>query len=251
MSFKYSILCYNFNNYDVFNEPDEIDPECEYIYVTDNSMLTSSKFKIIVDDTPTTSVFDKCYNVRFNLFKYCTTPVCIYMDASIKIFKSLRFLYDAFINSNADIGLNIHPTRTKLVEEYIAWCIERDYPIESAVKCLNFIKSTNYDFDFNGLYQGTFRICKNTELNRNIDTITLNILQQLSENGKIERIDQTIYSYVVNKYFKHVKIFPMSTKLIQSNVMQKYSHLYHQPENVKYIFNNGFVLNKLTPLYPC
>lgn len=51
------------------------------------------------------SVFDKCYSVRFNLFKYATTDVCIYMDASIQLHKSMRKLYDAFMESRADVGL--------------------------------------------------------------------------------------------------------------------------------------------------
>lgn len=30
----YTVLMYNFNNYEVMREPEEIDPECEYIYMS-------------------------------------------------------------------------------------------------------------------------------------------------------------------------------------------------------------------------
>ena len=35
----YSILMYNFNNYEIMREPEEIDPDCEYIYITDDENL--------------------------------------------------------------------------------------------------------------------------------------------------------------------------------------------------------------------
>ena len=69
---------YNFNDYEIMREPKEVDPECEYIYVTDNPKYQNETkvWKVIVDkDLDGLSAFDKCYSVRFNLFKYTTTPV--------------------------------------------------------------------------------------------------------------------------------------------------------------------------------
>ena len=40
---KYSILTFNFNNYEIFREPLEVDPECEYVYVTDNPNFKSNR----------------------------------------------------------------------------------------------------------------------------------------------------------------------------------------------------------------
>ena len=44
---KYSILTFNFGNYEVFREPEAVDENCEYVYVTDNSNLKSNIWKII------------------------------------------------------------------------------------------------------------------------------------------------------------------------------------------------------------
>ena len=44
---KYSILTFNFGNYEVFREPEAVDENCEYVYVTDNPNLKSNIWKII------------------------------------------------------------------------------------------------------------------------------------------------------------------------------------------------------------
>lgn len=249
--YKYSVLMYNFNNYEILREPEEIDPECEYIYVTDNEHLRSDKWKIIVDKSLNgLSVFDKCYRVRFNLFKYATTPVCIYVDGSIQIHKSLRKLYDAFVTSNSDIGLNIHPTRNNLIDEYKEWIRIRNYDRIQAQKCLLLLDIAKYDFNFKGLYQGTMRICKNTELNRSIDECTFNTLKLLGTKDKIERLDQTIYSFVINTFFDDITIFGFSQQVFQSAYMSWCKHGSAQvhpysPDNDK----DGYILNKLSKLY--
>ena len=48
---KYSVLMYNFNDYEIMREPKEVDPECEYIYVTDNPKYQNETkvWKVIVD----------------------------------------------------------------------------------------------------------------------------------------------------------------------------------------------------------
>ena len=162
---KYSILMYNFNNYEIMREPEELDEDCEYIYVTDNPNLKSDKWKIVIDNELNgLSPFDKCYRVRFNLFKYATTPVCIYVDGSIQIHKSLRKLYDDFINSGADLGLCIHPERDNVYDEYNVWMKCRNYPKYQFQKTMTMFKAAEYDPKYKGLYQGTMRICKNTDL---------------------------------------------------------------------------------------
>lgn len=249
--YKYSVLMYNFNNYEILRDPEEIDSECEYIYVTDNKNLKSDKWKIIVDkDLEGLSVFDKCYSVRFNLFKYATTPVCIYIDGSIQIHKSLRKFYDAFIESKCDVGLNIHPSRNNVYDEYNAWLKIRNYSKLQAAKCMVMFKAAEYNPKYKGLYQGTVRICKNTELNKAIDEFTYNTLKKLGTENEIERLDQTIYSFVVNKFFNDIKIFAFSQQVFQSNYMNwcKHGGTYIHPYN-KDNDKDGWVLGNLTKLY--
>ena len=248
---KYSILMYNFNNYEIMREPQEIDDECEYIYVTDNEKLKSDNWKIIVDhDLDGLSPFDKCYRVRFNLFKYATTPVCIYVDGSIQIHKSLRKLFDDFMNSGADVGLNIHPYRDNLKDEYEMWIKIRNYPRKNFEKCKCFFNAAKYDINQKGLYQGSVRICKNTELNKEIDSnVFLSLVELGKDENKIERLDQTIYSFIINYLYKDIKIFPFAQQVFQSKYMSWCQHgtnCIHKYTNVN---KTGYVQGKLTDLY--
>ena len=244
---------YNFNDYEVMREPEEVDPECEYVYVTDNPAFKEQTkvWKVIVDeDLKNLSPFDKCYAVRFNLFKYATAPVCIYVDGSIQIHKSLRKFYDDFMASGADVGLNIHPNRHNLPEEYTEWVRCRQYPVDQANKCLHAFAVMGYDFNYKSLYQGTCRICKNTDLNNHIDTATLDLLKMLGSNGCIERLDQTVYTFIVNKLFNDIKIFPFSQQVFQSkymtwNVHRTKTPILWNPENDKM----KYVQNELKSLY--
>jgi len=251
---KYSILMYNFNNYEIMREPEEIDPECEYIYVTDNPDFAKQTkvWNIIIDkDLEGLSPFDKCYRVRFNLFKYVTTPVCIYVDGSIQIHKSLRKLYDDFMASGADLGLNIHPERNTVVSEYPFWLNYRKYPKIQYEKHLAMFKAAEYDLTYKGLYQGTMRICKNTPLNKQIDDFVFETLVKLGTDGVIERLDQTIYSFILNKFFTdEVKIFPFSQQVFQSAYMTWKIHR----TNYTIAWNKGndndsYVFNKFVKLY--
>ena len=247
---KYTILMYNFGNYEIMREPEEMDPECEYIYVTDDPNCKSDKWKVIYEKNDMPSVFDKCYSVRFNLFKYATTDVCIYMDASIQLHKSIRKLYDAFIESRADVGLNIHPLRYDLEEEYHVWEQCRGYSRWNTFKCLNYMKRAGYDLSYKGLYQGTCRICKRTPLNKSLDELTLKVLKDLSVDGKIERQDQNIYSFVINHYYPDMKIFPFSQQVLQSEYATWCGHNSKIPNPVlKENDEPKYVRNKLMELY--
>lgn len=247
----YSILTLNFNNYEIMREPEELDEDCEYIYVTDNENLKSDKWTIIVDkELAGLSPFEQCFRVRYNLFKYATTPVCFFMDGSFQIHKSMRKLYEDFMASGADVGLHIHYERTKLLDEYNAWIFGRKYPIEQANKCINWMKEQGYDFDYQGLYECSFRICKNTELNKRIDGMTLFALNKFRTNNDIERLDQTIYSFILNRYFNDKKVFGISPSYFYTGIL---SHCAHNskmklPNLTKYD-TEGYVFNKLVSLY--
>lgn len=211
---------YNFNNYEIFREPLEIDEECEYIYVTDNSNLKSNIWKIIVDkDLEGLSTFDKCYRVRFNLFKYATTDICIYIDGSMQINKSLRPIYETFINSNSELGLVIHD-KNNVFDEYQIWMNTRNYPKTQYDKCMLMFSKANYDPKYKGLYAGGLRIVKKNENNKNLDEMVFNTLVKLGNENKIERLDQTIYSFVLNRFFENeIKILPIHTSIYKSKFL--------------------------------
>ena len=253
--YKYSVLIYNFNNYEIMREPREIDPECEYIYVTDNPDLQKQTkvWKIVVDkDLDGLSVFDKCYKVRFNLFKYCSTDTCIYLDGSVQIYKSLRKFYNDFMSSGNELGLIIHPLRFSIPREYEIWKQFRRYPEKQAEKCMKAMQAMGYDLNYKGLYEMTVRIVKNTPRNKLIDESCYNLLKKLGTKDCIERLDQTVYSCLMNLAFSDTKVFPMSEQIIHSDYMK---WCIHGKEKINPILantdvrNEGFLFNKFVTLY--
>lgn len=252
---KYSILMYNFNNYEIMHEPEELDPECDYIYVTDDPTLKSDKWRIVIDpDLDGMSTFEKCYAVRFNLFKYAKTDVCIYMDGNFQIHKSLRKLYDDFMASGAELGVHVHFARTQMVPEYATWVNMRGYPQEQAFLCLGWMEAQNYDLQYKGLYEGSFRICKNTDTTRMIDKMTLGALKHsllIHDGYPIERLDQTLYSFILNRWFDDtVKIFPISPKFFFNGFLSHCAHKSNWPlPDISEFDTKGWVFNKEVDLY--
>lgn len=253
--YKYSVLMYNFNNYEIMREPREIDPECEYIYVTDNPDLQKQTkvWKIVVDkdleNLP--SPFDKVFYARYNPFKYCSTDTCIELDGSIQIYKPLNQLYQDFTNSGAEQGLIVHPLRFSIPREYEIWKQFRRYPAEQAEKCMKAMEAMGYDLSYKGLYELTVRIVKNTPKNKLIDESMYKLLNKLG-GDKIERLDQTVYSCLMNLAFSDTKVFPMSEQVIHSDYMK---WCIHGKEKINPILantdvrNEGFLFDKLVKLY--
>ena len=223
---KYSVLMYNFNNYEIMREPLEVDPDAEYIYVTDDPNLKSDNWNIVYDpDLDGLSPFDKCYAVRFNVFKYCNTDICVYLDGSIQIKKSLSPIVDKFIEGNYDLGIPLNIFCPFLVADYQYWVRYRNYPLEHARRALNYLQfHEKWDFNYRGYVECSFRIIKKNEANKLIDQTTYNHLKILHSNP-IDRLDQPIYAYVLQSLkLDNFKVMPFGRQALQSDYMQKYQH---------------------------
>lgn len=210
VTMRYSVLTYIFNGYEHVHEVQVQDPEAEYILVTDDRELKSDTWKVVVDEKlDGLSTFDKCYQVRFNPFNYVSTDIVVRVDGSMILKDSLAPLVDKF--KDYDMCLMIHPTRNKISDEYEAWIERRHYPVKQAERCMEYMRNHGYDFDYRGLFQLGFVIQRNDEVTREVNKMTHFILKTLRK--PIERIDQTVFSYVVNKYFSHLKVMPVSESL--------------------------------------
>ena len=248
MKKRYSILTYIINNYEIVREVKQADPEAEYSLVTDNQHLTSATWHVIYDeDLEGLSVFDKCYAIRFNCFKYCTTDICVRIDANIGLKLSIKPLIDIFEEGDYDACLMPHPHRDNFCDEYEAWIEQRGYDRVQAERCLKYMQERGYDFKYKGLFQCGFAIQRRGELTDKIDKMVFSMLKELGVNGVIERNDQIPFSFVVNKYFSNLKVLPISSQILCSPYMQLYLHgqkeytLDNLPdmtkEDVHYMFN--------------
>lgn len=248
MKYRYTVLTYNIDHYEMLHEVMEKDPEAEYIYVTDDPELKSETWTVVYDNClEELSVFDKCYAIRFNPFKYCHSDICLRIDGSISIIKSLKPLIDIFENGNFDMALMPHSWRDNLIEEYQIWVNGRGYDARQAEHCINDMRERGYDFRYRGLFQLCFSIQRNDETTRELNSRTLKYLKELGHDGTIERLDQIPFSYIMNTYYSDKKVMAVSEQIIRSPFMQWYYHNSNTPnvqttydlskKDVKYMFN--------------
>lgn len=223
---RYTVLTYIFNGYEKVHEIREKDPDADYVLVTDNPMLKSNSWRVVVEKFDRRSAFGKCYEVRFHPFRYAQTPVVVRVDGSIELRKSLKPLVDAFEEGGYDRCLMIHPHRNTFPEEYGVWVRTREYPLTQSAKCLMMMQRMGYDFDYKGLYQGCFEILRDNQVNRDVQDLTFGLLCLLGHGGKIERIDQTITSFVLNRFFADkIKVMAVEEDIItDGKLMQWYLH---------------------------
>lgn len=224
---RYTVLTYIFGGYEKVHEVLRKDPEAEYLLITDDPDLKSSTWEVIyAHELEGLSVFDKCYKVRFFPFKYAHTDIVVRVDGSIGITSPMGEIVDAVISGDYDRCLMIHPSRNTMYDEYHAWVVMRRYPKEQATKCMNMMQRLGYDFDYKGLYQFGFEVVRNNRVNNELNTITYDLLKYLGDDDKIERVDQTVFSFVANALFsERLKVLPVSEAIItDGRWMQWYAH---------------------------
>lgn len=235
MKYRYSILTYIFNNYEKLKEVKEPQKDVEYVCVTDDPKLKSKTWKVVYDKSLNgLSTFDKCYEVRFHLFDYVSTDVCIRIDGSVEICKSLDKLIDKFNKGGYKLALMPH-SRTSLIEEYNAWVNTRGYDRDRAMSILNLLGNiTKYDFNYKGQAELTICIERNCKEVEDLDRMTYAFLRYLGSEDKIERIDQTIYTVILNRYFNKLPVMLIFNQILLDS---PYLKIYHHDSDETYTIN--------------
>lgn len=210
---RYTVLTYNIAGYEILHEIPQsaMNESIDYIYVTDDHSITSSTWTVVYADDLTGSTFDKCYQVRFNPFKYTDNDIVMRIDGSMAIAKDVMPLFKFFESGDYDCAMMIHPTRATMYDEYKAWVEKRGYPIEQANRSLTFMAQNGYDVkNYKGLFQYNFAIQRNNEINNRLNNETYKVLKMNSpESETIDRLDQTIGTFVINTHYPNLKILPV------------------------------------------
>ena len=248
VKYRYTVLTYNFGEYETFREIGNKDPEAEYVLVTDNTSVSSKTWKVIYDqDLDGFAPFDKVLHVRYNCFKYCSTDICVRVDGSIAIKKSLKPLIDIFQEGHYDMCLMPHPIRDNFLDEYKAWIECRGYDKKQAQKCIESMSAKGYDFNYKGIFQLNFSIQRRDAVSEEMNREVMEYIKELGKDGMMERIDQIPFSFVVNTKYSHLKILPVSEQILRSYYMQFYEHNNNVPnmnmfydysiDDERYMFN--------------
>ena len=225
VNYKYSVVTYIFGDYEIVREIEcEKDEDVEYLLITDNENLTSNTWTVIVDhDLDGKSLFDKVFSVRYNLFKYCHSDVCFRIDGSIKILKSLTPIVDDFLASGCDVGLSCHNYRDNVMDEYRAWYSSRGYSLDNIRQHMDFYQKIGFDTNRKGLVQLNFAINKRGRITDNIDRMMYSFMHYIG-GDEIDRLDQTVFSAVMDIFFHDVNCYLMDEHLLHSEYMAWYFH---------------------------
>lgn len=228
---RYTVLSYNIGAYEIIHPVKEKSPRARYIMVTDDPSLKdeSNTWEIVCDETLTGSAFDKVLQVRYNPFKYTDDSIVVKIDGSVGIEKNLDPLVDRFLKDDKELSIMIHPTRRTLFDEYLAWCQTRQYPVGNANAILNFLsQGEGYPVkDVQGLVQLCFQIEKKTRVTQDLNRLTYAFCKYLGDTtSAVERVDQCIYSFVLQKYYANLenKIMYVDQRMYNGQWFTWYAH---------------------------
>ena len=248
MKYKYTVLTFIFNDYEIVREIGEKDPDAEYLLITDDPNLKSDTWRVICDhDLDGLSPYDKAFTTRWNLFKYASADICVCVDGSVQLKKSFGHLVDDFVAGGFDMGLTAHQNNDTFPAEYAAWQRIRHNSPTQIEKFFRMLKNTHYDLNYRGLFTTGLRIWRRTKLCADIDRMMMAFLLMLGEEGKIEQVDLTVLTFIMHYFFPDVKLMPLSYQCLVSEYMQICLHRSRVPNliiqynvsvpDIKYVFN--------------
>lgn len=249
---KYSILTFNFGNYEVFREPEEVDENCEYVYVTDDPNLKSNVWKIVVEDKfKNNSPYYKAFYVRYHPFEYVSTDTCIVIDASMKIKKKLNNIIDDFNNSNKDIALLLMPFHDNMPYEEIGVWNGSLKRLDNLQAQLLYALYKHYQMEnYRGGIDAGFKIVKNNKLTKAFHNTIWEHILFLKGDKDICRLDQVVLSLLLYKMYSKLNVMLFSRKWIQSPFIGYCIHGTNT-ENVynNINWNNQYFMNKPAEFY--
>jgi hypothetical protein len=249
---KYSILTFIFDDYENVREPLEVSPDCEYVLVTDNKNIKSDvwNIKYIPNLYSAASGITKSFYVRYHPFEFVSTNVCILLDGSIMIKKSLDKLFNDFMAADAECSLMINWYNQNAYADYQHWLKNRNYDKKQCEKNKAFLRATGLTEQYKGWFECGFRIIKNTANNNEINRITWEALNKISDDKlNLDRLDQTIWSAIINVMFDNIAVFPVTRQIIQNDYLQLCEHKSNTPMIRRINFDNLWLFNKKIKVY--
>lgn len=226
---NYSILTYIIGDYEVLREVKyniKDYPHIEHICVTDNPNLKSDTWKVIYDsdlDNDYMTCWDKVFNIRYNLFKYCTNDICLRIDGSIELIKPVDDLIKEFNDNNYDGCFLIHGSRDSIINELISWFRFKEYSELEFLTQISIIHNKlKYDFNKKGLIEQTISINKRSKLTNIIDNDMLKLL--CFNNNHLTRLDQTMFTAYITKVHSEQNWMFIDRSIMDGRYFQKYEH---------------------------
>lgn len=238
---KYTILSFNFNGYDKLREPLFVDPDAEYIYITDHP-VKSTYWKVIVDiKLVNKNPIYSAYYVRYHPFQYVTTDIVFVMDSSIQIKDSLHIIYAEFEKSNAvyaPMGTNYKTDEDKINKWVNA---TKRMSNEDGNKALNYIRNKGQE-NYKGSIGMAFAIYRKDKHVLDYLNHVWKELFVLSETEIPFRLDEIVAHKIMAEYADKLVMLPLSSQVIQSGYMTYCEHNSDRPIVMRPNYDQYFYL---------
>ena len=225
-SIKYTIITCLFGYYDTLKEPEEVDPNAEYICFTDRTDIVSNVWKLInVYGDTSYNGLEKSFRLKYrDMFDYVSkdSKYIIRLDASIQIHKSLNDIIKFIDENNYDICIMVHPERNDMIDEYNTWQSLRHQDPKYKDIFIRKMSDLNFNINHTGLIETTCQIYKNN--NDVIDFVKEvgNLIEETSNFN--DNNDQCYYTYVLSKYIHKFNILYTNRQIISSDYMDLCFH---------------------------
>lgn len=199
---KYSVVTINIGGYELVHEILEKSENAEYILLTDDHSLKSDTWTIkYIENEFIDDPFYTVFKIRYNIFDYVNTDIAFIVDGSIRINKNLDIFIQKMEENNSDCCLFLHNYNKTLNMEYFAWEYFRNYPHEQTEKIKTLVGEDCF-YNYKGLLMRTVMVQKNTNNIKKWNDLTFEYCKMLTfGNSLVDRLDQTIESYIIQKYF--------------------------------------------------
>ena len=242
MNKKYTVLSFSFNNYDKIREPKVLDPDAEYVFITDRKPPEPSQLDTVIGDAVKKSKWDirvesklantnpiyASYYVRYHPFEFASTDTVVVVDASIQINDSLAPIVDAFLASNADYSTMLNDYRTD--EDKMRHFRDRLRRVsqEEVDDMTAYIASMNQT-GWRGTIGCAFAIFKNTPVVSELLSTVWSKLLELGYSGIPNRMDEIVLHKELYQFAKRIRLFITSIQMVQSTYMTYCKHNSNEP----------------------
>ena len=216
----YTVLSFCFGDYDILREPKVVDPNAEYVYVTDRP-VTSTRWKVLVDTTlANKNPIYAAYYVRYNPFRYASTPNVILLDSSVQINDSLApIAEECFAHDYAVMLTNYRTDEDKL--DY--WMKNRNMDRGEADRIMPFLKKTGTEKQ-KGSIGRAFTAMRDTPAVRRFNKHVWRYLIALGQYGIPNRMDEVVAHKLIARYVDSIDFFYTSIQIVQSTFMTYCKH---------------------------
>lgn len=212
---KYSVYTWVFDN--ILPIVSDIDPNAEYIVITDNKDLCNNSkqhiWNIIYEESlKTMDEYEKILYCISHPFKYCNNDIVIKFDSKIQFEKHPTFILQHYIYKHNNISFIANSKYSNINEYYKNLYNSENTDKNNIINELTKLKQLNVDLNAH-LYKHNFIIQSKNKDNENLNNLVYALGLYLKDfNIPID----ILFSYIVNKFFKDLRILILKEDILDS-----------------------------------